>query len=131
LVLVDAPCTGTGTWRRRPDAKWRLSDRQLDKRMTEQDAVLDQAARFVRPGGRLVYITCSVLAAENEARVAAFLDRRDDGFKVADATAAWDAALPESSKACRPRPVGGGTALALTPRISGTDGFFFAMLERT
>ena len=130
LVLVDAPCTGTGTWRRRPDAKWRLSDRQLDKRMAEQDAVFDQAARFVKPGGHLVYITCSLLPPENEARVAGFLDRQGDTFKVADATAAWDTALPEAPKAYLAKPLGGGTALTLTPRTSGTDGFFFAMLER-
>ena len=66
LVFVDAPCTGSGTWRRHPDAKWRLSPDQLAKRMKEQDAVLRQAAAYVKPGGRLVYVTCSLLAEENE-----------------------------------------------------------------
>ncbi|MDX1731402.1 MAG: RsmB/NOP family class I SAM-dependent RNA methyltransferase, partial [Aurantimonas coralicida] len=131
LVLVDAPCTGTGTWRRRPDAKWRLAERQLDKRLEEQDAVLDAAARFVKPGGRLVYITCSLLPEENGARVAAFLER-DAGaqFKVADAVGRWAEALPEAPKAYHASALGDGTTLTLTPRTTGTDGFFFAVLER-
>lgn len=105
LVFVDAPCTGSGTWRRHPDAKWRLSPEQLERRMAEQDAVLDQAAPFVKPGGRLVYVTCSLFAEENEDRVAAFLARHED-FK----------------------PV--GEALRLSPLTDGTDGFFGQVLER-
>ena len=73
LVLVDAPCTGSGTWRRRPDAKWRLTRRQLDARLAEQASILQEAARFVKPGGRLVYVTCSVFHEENQRQVAAFL----------------------------------------------------------
>ncbi|MGH6972377.1 MAG: RsmB/NOP family class I SAM-dependent RNA methyltransferase, partial [Caulobacteraceae bacterium] len=73
LVFVDAPCTGSGTWRRHPDAKWRLTEAQLHRRMGEQDAVLAAAQAFVKPGGRLVYVTCSLLVEENEDRVAAFL----------------------------------------------------------
>ncbi|MEF2551646.1 RsmB/NOP family class I SAM-dependent RNA methyltransferase [Aurantimonas sp. A2-1-M11] len=131
LVLVDAPCTGTGTWRRRPDAKWRLSERQLDKRVGEQDAVLDAAARFVKPGGRLVYITCSLLPEENGARIAALLEREAGaGFAVADAAERWSAALPEAPKAYHASSLAGGTTLTLTPRTTGTDGFFFAILER-
>ena len=132
LVLIDAPCTGTGTWRRRPDAKWRLAERQLEKRTAEQDAVLDQAAPYVKSGGRLVYITCSLLPEENEARISAFLERTD-GFAVADAETAWERAFPESTAAPRPfllRAVGNGSALVLTPKTSGTDGFFFCELVR-
>lgn len=106
VVFVDAPCTGSGTWRRHPDAKWRLSPQQLERRMAEQDGVLDQAATFLKPGGRLIYVTCSLLAEENEDRVAAFLAR----------TPAFTAA---------------GDAMRLTPRSAGTDGFFAAVLERT
>ena len=73
VIFVDAPCTGSGTWRRHPDAKWRLTEAQLGRRMAEQDAVLAAAAAYVKPGGRLVYVTCSLLAEENEDRVAAFL----------------------------------------------------------
>ncbi len=132
LVLIDAPCTGTGTWRRRPDAKWRLSEHQLDKRTAEQDAALDQAAPYVKPGGRLVYITCSLLAEENEARIAAFLDRTD-GFAVAEAETAWERAFPQSDGTPQRffrRPIGNGSALMLTPKTSGTDGFFFCELAR-
>src|SRR6185295_449101 len=75
LVLVDAPCTGSGTWRRRPDAKWRLTRRQLDARLAEQQAILQDAARFVKPGGRLVYITCSLFREENQLQIAGFRER--------------------------------------------------------
>ena len=69
-VLVDAPCTGIGTWRRNPDAKWRLRPGSLEVRRNEQAAVLDRAARLVKPGGRIVYVTCSVLPEENDDAVA-------------------------------------------------------------
>ncbi|ORE96905.1 RsmB/NOP family class I SAM-dependent RNA methyltransferase [Aurantimonas sp. 22II-16-19i] len=131
LVLVDAPCTGSGTWRRRPDAKWRLSETALSKRLEEQDAVLDRAVRFVRPGGRLAYVTCSLLAEENAARIAACLERHPDkGFVVADAGARWDAMVPGGAGRCRIETLAGGTVLTMTPRLTGTDGFFFALLER-
>ncbi len=86
-VIVDAPCTGSGVWRRRPDAKWRLSPQMLEARLAEQRAVLDQAARLVKPGGRLVYITCSVLPPENRDQVDAFLARHPEFAIVPWATA--------------------------------------------
>ncbi|SKA31484.1 RsmB/NOP family class I SAM-dependent RNA methyltransferase [Consotaella salsifontis] len=129
LVLVDAPCTGTGTWRRRPDAKWRLSEAALEKRLGEQDAALDAASAFVRPVGRLVYITCSLLPQENRERIAAFLERHPD-FAVLDAQALWRESLPDAAPAYHAVAAGEGRALMLTPLRSGTDGFFFAALER-
>jgi 16S rRNA (cytosine967-C5)-methyltransferase len=114
LVFVDAPCTGSGVWRRQPDAKWRLRPEQLARRMAEQDAVLSAAAPFVRPGGRLVYVTCSVFAEENEDRLDAFL-ARDPAFR----RRAIEAPQPLRDQA------------RLTPRSAGTDGFFVAVLERT
>lgn len=75
IVLCDAPCSGSGSWRRAPEAKWRLTEDRLAELCTMQDAVLDAAAPFVAPGGRLAYATCSLLAPENSARVAAFQDR--------------------------------------------------------
>jgi 16S rRNA (cytosine967-C5)-methyltransferase len=117
LVFVDAPCTGSGTWRRHPDAKWRLSPDQLAKRMKEQDGVLRQAAIYVKPGGRLVYVTCSLLAEENEDRVAAFV--QDSGYK----------ARPLDLEGVRPFVTPDGF-LRLTPRTAGTDGFFAAMLVK-
>jgi 16S rRNA (cytosine967-C5)-methyltransferase len=125
LVLVDAPCTGTGTWRRRPDAKWRLSPRALATRLADQDAVLVTAAGLVRPGGRLVYVTCSVLAEENEERVAAFLAARPD-FSATDPLAGLGGDLAD--RLARFRTTGG--ALRLSPRSADTDGFFVATLER-
>jgi 16S rRNA (cytosine967-C5)-methyltransferase len=106
VVFVDAPCTGSGTWRRHPDTKWRLSPDQLERRMAEQDAVLDQASAFVKPGGRLVYVTCSLFAGENEDRVAAFLERAP-GFAAS------------------------GDPTRLSPLTAGTDGFFAQVLTRT
>ena len=78
LVLIDAPCTGVGAWRRNPDAKWRVRPGALEQRIKAQDAVLDRAAALVRPGGRIAYITCSLLDEENGARVRAFLAGHPD-----------------------------------------------------
>ena len=125
LVLVDAPCTGSGTWRRRPDAKWRLTDRQLEVRIREQRTILDMAADYVRPGGRLAYVTCSVFEPENGAQVAAFVDRNPD-FVVADMAELAEATSPGLAAASRSGPHG----LTLSPARTGTDGFFFALLQR-
>lgn len=119
VVFIDAPCTGTGSWRRHPDTKWRLTAEALERRTQDQDAVLDLGATFAKVGGRLIYVTCSVLPEEDEDRVAAFLERRPD-FAVrpipipAELT---DRLTPEGF-------------LRLTPRSSDTDGFFVAVLER-
>src|SRR5262249_44408335 len=75
LVLVDAPCTGTGVWRRHPDAKWRMRPGALEIRLRAQTALLDQAARFAKPGGRIAYVTCSLLDAENGAQMRGFKTR--------------------------------------------------------
>jgi len=120
-VLVDAPCTGIGTWRRNPDARIRLAEADLHELVAKQAAILDSAAPLVRIGGRLVYATCSMLTEENEAQVTAFLSRHAD-FALVPATQAWT--LPD------PPPCDGGY-LVLTPARNGTDGFFGAVLERT
>lgn len=120
-VLVDAPCTGTGTWRRNPDARLRLRELDLAELRPKQAGILDDAARLVRVGGRLVYATCSLFIEENEAQVDAFL-ARTPGFAVVPLERAWtlDVPLP-----------GAGPHLSLTPLRHGTDGFFGAVLERT
>ncbi len=127
LVLVDAPCTGTGTWRRNPDAKWRVRPGALEQRVAEQDAVLAQAARFVKPGGRLVYVTCSLLAEENEARVTAFLAAHPGFAPQAPGAMAEAAGLPALAGCAD----GGGLGLRLTPLRTGTDGFFVSGLLRS
>jgi 16S rRNA (cytosine967-C5)-methyltransferase len=118
LVFVDAPCTGSGVWRRQPDAKWRLRPEQLSRRIVEQDAVLDGAAAFARPGGRLVYVTCSLFAEENEDRVAGFLERRPE-FRLSPQVGPEPLVSPLMPGVRR-----------LTPRSAGTDGFFIAVLEK-
>ncbi|MFD2237158.1 RsmB/NOP family class I SAM-dependent RNA methyltransferase [Aureimonas populi] len=128
-VVVDAPCTGAGTWRRRPDAKWRLGEKQLLRRQEEQDNVLDAACRFVRPGGHLFYVTCSLLRAENAERVEAFLARHT-GFALLDARLLWADRFPQAGPRYLAEEIGEGAVLTLTPRRTGTDGFFFAALER-
>src|SRR5438309_579316 len=86
VVFIDAPCSGTGSWRRHPDTKWRLTPETLARRLADQDKVLDEGAAFVKGGGRMLYVTCSVLPEEDEDRVAAFLERTP-GFEVQPATA--------------------------------------------
>ncbi len=125
MVLIDAPCTGAGTWRRRPDAKWRLSPAQLETRIKEQASILQSAKAYVKPGGRLVYITCSLFREENEAQIEAFLSA-NSGFTASSGTelashGALDAGLFLPGK----------TGLTLTPRRTGTDGFFVSVLKRT
>ncbi len=126
IVLTDAPCTGSGTWRRRPDAKWRLTQRQLDARITEQAAILDTARDFVKPGGLLVYVTCSVFDEENGAQTAAFR-QRDPRFTAIDHRALWRDHFPGHEAAARIDPDGG---IRLSPARSGTDGFYFYAMRR-
>ena len=126
LVFVDAPCTGTGTWRRNPDAKWRVRPGALEQRIKEQDGVLAEAARYVKPGGRLVYVTCSVLVAENEARIAHFRESHPDFAIRSPAAMAEGAGLPALAAFADPA----GTGLRLSPLRTGTDGFFIATLTR-
>ncbi|MFC3071702.1 RsmB/NOP family class I SAM-dependent RNA methyltransferase [Shinella pollutisoli] len=125
-VLVDAPCTGTGTWRRRPDTKWRLTDRNLAERIAQQRQALDNAARFVRPGGRLLYVTCSVLPEENERQTRDFCAANAD-FTILPAAESWRDLF--GAAAPMPRSPDGMT-LTLTPATTGTDGFFFCAMAR-
>jgi len=126
-VFVDAPCTGTGTWRRRPDAKWRLSAENLAARTRDQDGVFEAAARYVRPGGHLFYVTCSVLPDENGARADAFL-ARNAAFEPVPAEPLWRAAVADPDA---PVPLSkAGPGLLLSPRSTGTDGFYFAAFRR-
>jgi 16S rRNA (cytosine967-C5)-methyltransferase len=128
MVLIDAPCTGTGSWRRNPDAKWRMRPGALEQRVKEQAEILDRAVPFIKLGGRIAYITCSVLDEENGAQVRGFLTRHPD-FSVLPPVEVADA-LGERAfmfkKAARLSPEG----LMMTPRTTGTDGFFVSVLRR-
>ncbi|MCH9808368.1 MAG: RsmB/NOP family class I SAM-dependent RNA methyltransferase [Alphaproteobacteria bacterium] len=127
LVLADAPCTGSGTWRRRPDSKWRLKPEAVGLRIEEQRAVLDLAAPLVKPGGRLCYVTCSVLAEENGDQVAWFTETHPD-FKVSPIAGHWAKAIGGEAPASAD---GASDTLLLTPATHGTDGFFIAILEKS
>ena len=124
-VLVDAPCTGTGRWRRQPDTRWRLTSEALAARTAAQDETLVQAAALVRPGGRLIYATCSILPEEGADRIAALQANRPD-LAAVPITAAWSAKSPAPPLADPMR-----DDLILTPAWHGTDGFFVAILTRT
>lgn len=120
-VLVDAPCTGTGAWRRNPDARWRPMD--LERLLGVQREILDSAARLAKPdGGRVIYATCSLLREENEAQIEGFLAAHPD-FRLVPVETVWDEAVGTG-----PAPTSG--MLRLSPAANGTDGFFVAVLER-
>ena len=125
VVLIDAPCTGSGTWRRRPDAKWRLSEHALARRIEEQKNVLALAAPLVKPGGRLVYVTCSVLAEENGDQVDAFL-LQNPNYRPVSYRDVWADGVGGEPPASAD---GSDVTLLLTPRDHGTDGFFIAVME--
>jgi 16S rRNA (cytosine967-C5)-methyltransferase len=127
LVLVDAPCTGTGTWRRNPDAKWRTRPGALEQRLREQAEILREAATYVKPGGRLVYVTCSLLREENEDQVSAFL-AASEGFLPLDAAHAAKAAGVEALGQFASK---FGPGLRLSPATSNTDGFYTAIMLRS
>jgi len=110
-VLVDAPCSGTGTWRRNPDARWRELGPGLEALLKTQAEILDSAARLVKSGGRLVYATCSLLPEENEKQIEKFLAAHKD-FSLT------------------PCGLNGAEYLSLSPAQHGTDGFFAAAIMK-
>jgi 16S rRNA (cytosine967-C5)-methyltransferase len=128
LVLIDAPCTGTGTWRRNPDAKWRMRPGALEVRLKDQAEVLDRAADMVKPGGRIAYVTCSVLPAENGEQVRSFLTRHPE-FSIQPpnetASVLWDKAEDFENAALK-----SAEGWLMTPRRTGTDGFFVSVLKK-
>ena len=129
LVLIDAPCTGTGSWRRNPDAKWRVRPGALELRIKEQAGLLDRAAALVKPGGRIAYVTCSVLATENGDQVRGFL-RRHPEFAVVP-VAETTAALGERAFLFRRAVLAMEEGLLMTPRRTDTDGFFVAVVRKS
>ena len=128
LVLIDVPCTGIGAWRRNPDAKWRMRPGALEQRQKEQVQVMDRAVPLLKTGGRIAYVTCSVLDEENGAQVRAFLARHA-GFAIvppAEVIGALGERAAIFAKAARLSAEG----VTMTPRTTGTDGFFVALLKR-
>jgi 16S rRNA (cytosine967-C5)-methyltransferase len=126
-VVIDAPCSGSGSWRRKPDAKWRLKPAQLDIRRKEQREVLATGAKLVRPGGRMVYITCSVLPEENAEQVDTFM-KQNGTFKRVSYRQCWpEYAGPVPISALGPD----SDMLMLTPAQHATDGFFVAVMQKS
>jgi 16S rRNA (cytosine967-C5)-methyltransferase len=120
-VLVDAPCSGSGTWRRNPHLKWRLSPADLAETVELQQRILKSAARLVKPGGRLVYATCSILPEENIEQVKTFIVDHPD-FRVEPLDEMWNKHTLQSE--------GVGSCLQMTPYRDKTDGFFGAFIKR-
>jgi 16S rRNA (cytosine967-C5)-methyltransferase len=130
LVLIDAPCTGTGTWRRNPDAKWRVRPGALAERIKQQETLLDRAATLAKPKvGRIAYITCSVLNEENGDQVRAFTERNPD-FSV-EKPAETAQVLGERAYLFSHAALISEHGLLMTPRRTDTDGFFVSLLRRT
>ncbi|MBF0214516.1 MAG: RsmB/NOP family class I SAM-dependent RNA methyltransferase [Magnetococcales bacterium] len=121
-VLVDAPCSGTGTLRRRPDLKWQLTPEQVAVLHQRQCALLDAAARLLRPGGRLVYATCSLLQQENQAVVMSFLNENPTFRQIP--------AMPTLAAQGFQGVYSEDTFLTLSPHLTGCDGFFAALFQR-
>ncbi len=128
LVVIDAPCTGTGAWRRNPDAKWRVRPGALAERIKEQEAVLDRASALVKPGGRIAYVTCSVLPEENNDQVRAFRARYPD-FSVEKPSETMKV-LGERAYLFAHAALVSDEGLLMTPRRTDTDGFFVSLLRR-
>lgn len=124
-VLVDAPCSGLGTLRRHPDLKWRQTEKSVTELATTQTAILNSAARLLKPGGRLVYATCSPLPQENEAQAEAFTQSHPD-FAVQSATELLTQLKVDSADS-----LCAGSYLRLWPQRHGTDGFFAAVWQKT
>jgi 16S rRNA (cytosine967-C5)-methyltransferase len=129
LVVIDAPCTGTGTWRRNPDAKWRMRPGALEIRLKDQVEVLDRAAPLVKSGGRIAYITCSVLAQENGEQILKFLARHPEFSVVPPAQTA--SVLRDKTDDFAAAALGSPEGWLMTPRRTETDGFFVSVLKRS
>jgi 16S rRNA (cytosine967-C5)-methyltransferase len=128
LVLIDAPCTGVGAWRRNPDAKWRVRPGALEQRIKAQDTALDRSARLARPGGRIAYVTCSLLDEENGVRVRAFTGRHPE-FAVVPAEEVAGALGADTMQFLAAVKLS-AEGLLMTPRRTGTDGFFVSVMRR-
>ncbi len=122
-IVIDAPCTGTGTWRRHPDSRWRLSPAQLEKRVNEQAQILDEAKKFLRPGGEMIYITCSILPEENIEQIESFITKNQE-FDSIDMEQRWSEIYPHSAQ----QPIFDRRGATLTPLSTDTDGFYISVL---
>ncbi|WP_455480897.1 RsmB/NOP family class I SAM-dependent RNA methyltransferase [Bartonella sp. B12(2025)] len=125
IVLLDAPCSGTGTWRRHPDTKWRLTLERVRQRQTEQKAILNEAIDYLKPDGRLVYITCSLFSDENEEQIFQFLQHHSNFYPI-NMCALWQQHFSFSPV----QPLFSNYGLTLSPATTKTDGFFLSVLQK-
>jgi 16S rRNA (cytosine967-C5)-methyltransferase len=128
LVLIDAPCTGTGSWRRNPDAKWRMRPGALEQRQKDQAEILDRAVGLLKPKGRIAYVTCSVLDEENGGQIRSFLTRQPEFAPVPPSEVV--SALGERGFMFQRAVLASDEGLLMTPRRTDTDGFYVALLKR-
>jgi 16S rRNA (cytosine967-C5)-methyltransferase len=131
LVFVDAPCSGSGTWRRHPEAAWKLQPSTVVRLSILQRQILARASALVKPGGRLAYATCSVLTEENEAVAAHFADAHPEFKPLPIVRAAQTQTLTDAGRDRLAALVGHAHTLQMTPHRTGTDGFFIALFERS
>ncbi|OPB31229.1 RsmB/NOP family class I SAM-dependent RNA methyltransferase [Bartonella sp. AR 15-3] len=125
IVLLDTPCSGTGTWRRRPDAKWRLTLQKVKQRQEEQFAILNEVLIYIKPGGRLVYITCSLFNDENEEQISQFLQKHSNFFPI-NMQKLWHRHFSSLIM----QPTFSNYGLTLSPAATKTDGFFLSILQK-
>jgi 16S rRNA (cytosine967-C5)-methyltransferase len=125
-VVIDAPCSGSGSWRRKPDAKWRLTQKLFDQRLKDQAQVLENGFGLVKPGGTILYITCSVLPEENTEQIAEFCKRHAE-MRIVPYKEQWSRAIGSEPPASAD---GSQHTLLLTPAPHGTDGFFVAVMRK-
>ncbi|MCA3556574.1 RsmB/NOP family class I SAM-dependent RNA methyltransferase [Aestuariivirga sp.] len=125
-VVIDAPCSGSGSWRRKPDAKWRLTPKQLAQRLKDQAQLLEKGFQLAKPGGTVLYITCSVLPEENTEQLAAFLTHHRD-MRVVPYKEVWERMIGGEAPVSAD---GSKDTLLLTPARHDTDGFFVAVMKR-
>ncbi|WP_455482210.1 RsmB/NOP family class I SAM-dependent RNA methyltransferase [Bartonella sp. B35(2025)] len=125
VVLLDAPCSGTGIWRRRPDAKWRLTPEQVKQRQTEQRTILNAVLDYLKPSGRLVYITCSLFVDENEEQITYFLQQHSKFYPI-NMRELWKKYFSLSTV----QPIFSDYGLTLSPASTKTDGFFLSILQQ-
>ena len=130
LVYLDVPCSGSGAWRRQPDGKWNLIPERLDELAATQAAILRRGARLVKPGGRLIYVTCSVFECENMGQMRAFMNAAPE-FAAEAAPALWESHISAPFPSALEGGLVDGKFLQLSPTLSGTDGFFFAAFTKT
>jgi len=129
LVYLDVPCSGSGAWRRQPDGKWNLTSERLGELVATQAAILRRGARLVKPGGRLVYVTCSVFEQENLGQIRRFLEG-ETGLSPVSAKTLWESHVSERFPISLEAGLVEDAFLQLSPIMSGTDGFFFAAFQK-